>query len=65
MVAVMNCRATSLAEGGSWPPAMERDFQDLALWTKNVSPQELALFNADTDGNHHYKRLYLRLPHDE
>jgi len=63
MVNVMNRRATLLAEGGSWQ--MEREFQELAHWTKNVTPQELTLFNADPAGDHYYKGLYLRLPHDK
>ena len=64
MVNVMNRRATLLADGGSWPRNSERDFQELVRWTKNVTPEELALFN-DPVGDHPYKKMYLRLPHDE
>ncbi|KAG0643724.1 hypothetical protein HOY80DRAFT_1133629 [Tuber brumale] len=64
MVRVMNCRASLMAEAeGLWK--MEQDYQELARWTKNVTPQYLALFNADSIGNMHYNRLYLRLPHYE
>ena len=44
---------------------MGKGYRGLAIWTTNVTPQDLVLFHADSVGKTHHKQLYLWLLHNE
>ncbi|KAG0637169.1 hypothetical protein HOY80DRAFT_296330 [Tuber brumale] len=60
MVKVMNCRATRIANGGA-EEDLQDEFNELLLWTRHATADDIAIFNADPTGSTHHKLIYLRL----
>jgi len=57
MIQVMNSRATRIANGGR-EDQLQAEFNELLNWTRNATPENLELFNADDDTTSPQKRLY-------
>ncbi|KAG0137549.1 hypothetical protein HOY82DRAFT_649285 [Tuber indicum] len=60
MVKAMNCRATRIANGGA-EEDLRDEFNELVLWTKNATSDDIAIFNADSTGSTYHKRIFICL----
>jgi len=58
----MNRRAARITNGGR-EGQMQGEFNELVLWTRNVTSENIVIFNVDRIGNTHHKHLvFLSVP---
>ncbi|KAG0123314.1 hypothetical protein HOY82DRAFT_619332 [Tuber indicum] len=60
MVNAMNCRATRIANRGA-EGDLQDEFNELVLWTKHATSDDIAIFNTDSTGSTYHKLIYLCL----